>query len=101
MARRLRKGLITAAIALVALAVAARAFTSGSLDCLRQVDDRDLLYELQPGTYESDGWVLKMPLFHFEVSANGCRHLPGEGNAVVALRPVLFIGDSMTFGLGV
>lgn len=81
---------------------AARYFFSGPLDCIESSADRELLYELKPGTYDSDGWFLRMTRVTIHVGTDGCRQMPLRTEPQHQERPTaLFIGDSMTFGLGV
>ena len=60
-------------------------------------DDPELVYQLRPGEYDANSWVVPLPRSHVVVDGNGCRHVPtvGEGTSV------LFLGDSVTFGFGV
>ncbi len=57
------------------------------------------MYELRPGAYESDGWFLRTPEVMIDIGPDGCRRTPG--NPRPRQPTVLFMGDSMTFGLGV
>lgn len=100
--KTLLRGLGLVLFILCAGEVAARSYLSGPLDCLEPSEDRDLLYELKPGFYDSDGWFLRMPRVSIVVDGDGCRHMPDHFEATGDTPlTALFMGDSMTFGLGV
>jgi hypothetical protein len=60
-------------------------------------NDPELVYQLRPGSYVAQAWIVPLPSSHVVIDSNGCRHIPagGEGSSV------LFLGDSVMFGFGV
>src|SRR5262249_53815979 len=89
----------TLAAALLVGELIARHYISGSLDMVRHTSDPQLIYELVPGHYVSDGYYLRSDVVEYTVDERGCRVTPGAPPP--AGPKVLFLGSSIVFGIAV
>ena len=106
-ARRLRRFgsllLLVVLTILLVLELLARHFSANRVPFLENSKDPELLYQLRPGRFVSDGIFLKIAPYHVGVNEHACREalhpedMPADGEAI----RVLFIGDSFTFSQGV
>ncbi len=78
----------------------ARHYIAGPLNLVRPSEDPELLYELRPGHYVSDGYFLRSPVVEYTVDERGCRQRE-DGAAPDPGTPVYFLGSSMVFGIAV
>lgn len=94
---RARRVALWALVIFVVLELVARRYVAGPLDLLRPSRDPALVFELKPGRYTSDGYLLRMGEVTYDIAPDGCRHM-GEGQGRPA---IVFLGSSLAFGLGV
>jgi hypothetical protein len=92
--RRARRIAGWALFGLMVLELVARRYISRPFRCLRRVADPEMMFELRPGTFDSDGYMKRMPETRYVIGADGCQRLGGEPSLLV-------LGSSHGFGLGV
>jgi hypothetical protein len=97
--RRLVRALTYTVAVLAFGELIARHYISGPLDFLRASPDPLLLFEIQPGHYVSDGYLMRVPETEYVVDERGCRVV--ERRTPPAGPPILFVGSSIAFGIGV
>lgn len=97
--RRLAKTIaLTLVVGLVAAELLARAVFSGPIHLLRHAADPELIFELAPGEYVSDGYFRRFTPVSYSVTDDGCRAAAAEH---VGGPPVYLLGSSLMFGIAV
>lgn len=79
------------------LELVARHYIAGPLDLLRPSQDPELVFEIKPGHYESDGYLHRIAEVTYDIDADGCRRWGGPAPRTA----LAFFGSSLAFGLGV
>lgn len=79
---------------LLVLELVARRYISRPFRCLRRVADPEMMFALRPGTYDSDGYMERVPETHYVIGGDGCQRVGSEPSLLV-------LGSSHGFGLGV
>lgn len=98
-ATRGRRAALWAIGTLALLELVTRHFISSSLDILRPVGDPEVVFALKPGTFRSDGYLLRHSEVTYTIPQDGCRRW---GEPAPDGRPALLaLGSSLAFGVGV
>jgi len=90
--------ILTLVVGLIAAELLARRTFSGPVHLLRRSADPELIFELTPGEYVSDGYFKRFPPVSYSVTEEGCR-APAPGRA--GRPPVYILGSSLVFGIAV
>lgn len=96
--RALTIALVTLLVGLVAAELLARYKFSGPIHLLRHADDPELIFELVPGEYVSNGYFTRSEPVSYSVTDEGCR---APEPAHLGHRPVYLLGSSLVFGIAV
>jgi hypothetical protein len=79
---------------LLVLELVARHYIARPFHCLQHVADPEMMFALRPGTYDSNGYMGRIPETRYVIGADGCQRV---GTAP----SLLVLGSSHAFGLGV